>query len=57
MRIAFDLLDEAGHYHGDGHQEIWVYPEAPLHTEFRNPNSAPYAPRTSSRIASNSFMT
>lgn len=31
MRIAFDLLDEAGHYHGDGHQDIWVYPEGDIH--------------------------
>ncbi len=31
MRVAFDLLDEAGHYHGDGRQDVWVYPEGDLH--------------------------
>ncbi len=31
MRVAFDLLDDAGHYHGDGHQDVWVYPEGDVH--------------------------
>ncbi len=31
MRIFFDLLDEHGHYHGDGRQDIWIYPEGDLH--------------------------
>jgi hypothetical protein len=31
MRVAFDLLDEAGHYHGDGRTDIWLYPEGDLH--------------------------
>ncbi len=31
MRVAFDLLDDAGHYHGDGRQDIWLYPEGDAH--------------------------
>lgn len=31
LRVAFDLLDEAGHYHGDGRQDVWLYPEGDLH--------------------------
>jgi len=31
MRVAFDLLDEEGHYHGDGRQDVWVYPEGDVH--------------------------
>ena len=31
MRVAFDLLDDEGHYHGDGRQDIWIYPEGDLH--------------------------
>jgi hypothetical protein len=31
LRIAFDLLDDEGHYHGDGRQDIWLYPEGDIH--------------------------
>ena len=31
MRVAFDLLDEDGRYHGDGRQDVWIYPEGDLH--------------------------
>ena len=31
MRVAFDLLDDEGHYHGDGRQDVWVYPEGDVH--------------------------
>ena len=31
LRIAFDLLDGAGHYHGDGRQDIWLYPGGDCH--------------------------
>ena len=34
MRVAFDLLDDEGHYHGDGRQDIWLYPEGDLHCTF-----------------------
>lgn len=34
MRVAFDLLDEAGHYHGDGRQDVWLYPNGDLHCTF-----------------------
>ncbi len=34
MRVAFDLLDEAGHYHGDGRQDVWFYPNGDLHCTF-----------------------
>ena len=34
MRVAFDLIDEEGHYHGDGRQDIWLYPEGDLHCTF-----------------------
>ena len=34
MRVAFDLLDEAGHYHGDGRQDIWLYPNGTVHCTF-----------------------
>jgi len=34
MRVAFDLLDEEGHYHGDGRQDIWLYPNGDLHCTF-----------------------
>ena len=30
LRVLYDLLDEAGHYHGDGLQEVWMYPEGDL---------------------------
>ena len=32
MRVAFDLLDEAGHYHGDGRHDIWLYPGGDCHS-------------------------
>ena len=31
MRVAFDLLDEEGHYHGDGRQDVWLYREGDVH--------------------------
>jgi hypothetical protein len=31
MRVAFDLLDDLGHYHGDGHQDVWLYREGDVH--------------------------
>ena len=31
MRVAFDLLDDEGHYHGDGRQDIWIYPDGDVH--------------------------
>ena len=31
MRVAFDLLDDEGHYHGDGRQDVWVYAEGDVH--------------------------
>ncbi len=31
MRVAFDLLDHHGHYHGDGHQDVWIYREGDVH--------------------------
>ena len=31
MRVTFDLLDELGHYHGGGRQDVWVYPEGDIH--------------------------
>ena len=31
MRVAFDLLDDQGHYHGDGRQDVWIYPEGDVH--------------------------
>jgi hypothetical protein len=31
MRVAFDLLDAEGHYHGDGHQDVWLYREGDMH--------------------------
>ncbi|MFC1526057.1 hypothetical protein ACFL6X_04510 [Candidatus Latescibacterota bacterium] len=31
MRVAFDLLDDEGHYHGDGRQDVWIYPEGDIH--------------------------
>ncbi len=31
MRVAFDLLDDAGHYLGDGRQDVWLYPEGDVH--------------------------
>ena len=34
MRVAFDLVDDEGHYHGDGRQDIWLYPEGDLHCTF-----------------------
>ncbi len=34
MRVAFDLIDDEGHYHGDGRQDIWLYPEGDLHCTF-----------------------
>jgi hypothetical protein len=34
MRVAFDLLDDAGHYHGDGRQDIWLYPNGDIHCTF-----------------------
>src|SRR5689334_6479909 len=27
MRVLFDLLDENGHYHGDGRMDAWLYAE------------------------------
>lgn len=34
MRVAFDLLDDDGHYHGDGRQDIWLYAEGDVHCTF-----------------------
>ena len=34
MRVAFDLLDEEDHYHGDGRQDIWLYPNGTVHCTF-----------------------
>lgn len=34
MRVAFDLIDDEGHYHGDGRQDIWLYSEGDLHCTF-----------------------
>ena len=34
MRVAFDLIDDAGHYHGDGRQDLWLYAEGDLHCTF-----------------------
>ncbi|NKB65588.1 MAG: hypothetical protein GKR89_00880 [Candidatus Latescibacteria bacterium] len=34
MRVAFDLLDEEGHYHGDGRLDIWAYPEGDFHLTY-----------------------
>jgi hypothetical protein len=34
MRVAFDLLDDEGHYHGDGRQDIWLYAEGDIHCTF-----------------------
>ena len=34
MRVAFDLLDEAGHYHGDGRLDIWAYLEGDFHLTY-----------------------
>ena len=34
MRVAFDLIDDEGHYHGDGRQDLWLYPEGDLHCTF-----------------------
>ena len=34
IRVAFDLIDDEGHYHGDGRQDIWLYPEGDLHCTF-----------------------
>ena len=31
LRVAFDLLDEEGHYHGDGRFDVWAYPEGDIH--------------------------
>ncbi|MBT3345014.1 MAG: hypothetical protein HN712_12485 [Gemmatimonadetes bacterium] len=31
MRVAFDLLDAEGHYHGDGRQDVWLYAEGDVH--------------------------
>ena len=31
MRVAFDLLDAEGHYHGDGRQDVWLYREGDVH--------------------------
>lgn len=31
LRTAFDLLDGEGHYHGDGHQDVWLYTEGDVH--------------------------
>ena len=34
MRVAFDLLDDEGHYHGDGRIDLWTYPEGDLHITY-----------------------
>jgi len=34
MRVAFDLLDDAGHYHGDGRIDLWTYPEGDIHITY-----------------------
>jgi hypothetical protein len=31
MRVAFDLLDDEGHYLGDGRQDVWLYAEGDVH--------------------------
>ena len=31
LRVTFDLLDDEGHYHGDGRQDVWIYPEGDVH--------------------------
>lgn len=31
LRVAFDLLDDEGHYHGGGRQDIWAYPDGDIH--------------------------
>ncbi|MEE3234147.1 MAG: hypothetical protein VX294_08285 [Candidatus Latescibacterota bacterium] len=34
MRVAFDLIDDEGHYHGDGRQDIWFYPNGDTYCNF-----------------------
>ena len=34
MRVAFDLLDDEGHYHGDGRIDLWIYPEGDMHLTY-----------------------
>ena len=34
MRVAFDLIDDAGNYYGDGRQDIWFYPNGDLYCTF-----------------------
>ena len=34
MRVAFDLIDDEGHYHGDGRQDIWFYPNGDTYCTF-----------------------
>ena len=34
MRVAFDLIDSNGRYHGDGRQDIWFYPNGETYCNF-----------------------
>ena len=34
LRVLYKLLDAAGHYHGDGLQEAWVYPDGQVFFAF-----------------------